>query len=369
MDQINRNLISVLFFWIISLVIISFLGFKIMTDEVISGEKSYLTALANWDGQHFLGIAEKGYVKQIQYAFFPLYPLLIKYLGVLGVFPITGGLLISLTSTFSAIFLLKKLLLLDFSKEIVGKIILFLIVFPTSFFLLVVYSEGLFLFLTILVFFFARLREVKSKDKYLQLLTKFNYPLATLFAILASDTRIVGLAVVLALWVEVYFDKKGSYRWVVLLAPLGIGFYCLFLFLNTGNPFYFLVAEKNWDREIVFPGFNILRSISFIVDFGLTQKSLVALIDLIFTIFGFGLALRSFRFLRPSYSVYGMSCLLIPLFTSSLGSIPRFLIVIFPIFIILGRGKNIGLQIKLLFFSTLFLGLNVILFINNFWVS
>jgi hypothetical protein len=37
-----------------------------------------ISSLANWDGQHFLQIAEKGYLLPYQLAFFPLYPILIK---------------------------------------------------------------------------------------------------------------------------------------------------------------------------------------------------------------------------------------------------------------------------------------------------
>src|SRR5438552_777431 len=63
--------------WILAILFISFLGFSALPH---SGNFSndFLKSLGNWDGGHFLGIAQYGYKENFQYAFFPLYPLLIK---------------------------------------------------------------------------------------------------------------------------------------------------------------------------------------------------------------------------------------------------------------------------------------------------
>ena len=70
-----------------------------------------LTALANFDGAHYLLIAEQGYY-QYQQAFFPLYPLLIRLLS--PVFPnnrLITALVISNLSFLFGLWLFRKYLL------------------------------------------------------------------------------------------------------------------------------------------------------------------------------------------------------------------------------------------------------------------
>src|SRR3989344_4233726 len=66
------------------------------------------TALANFDGVHYLLIAKNGYA-QYQQAFFPLYPLLIRWLSSLFLNNhLVTGLLISNLSFLVGLFIFKK---------------------------------------------------------------------------------------------------------------------------------------------------------------------------------------------------------------------------------------------------------------------
>src|SRR3989344_1707248 len=68
----------------------------------------FLTALANFDGAHYLLIAKNGYA-QYQQAFFPLYPLLIRWLSPLFLNNhLVTGLLISNLSFLVGLFIFKK---------------------------------------------------------------------------------------------------------------------------------------------------------------------------------------------------------------------------------------------------------------------
>lgn len=347
--------ISAFFFiWFVCMTVIFFFGFTNFPHSE-NFEPDFLKNLANWDGGHFLGIAKYGYIEKYQYAFFPLYPLLINIVSNLTRDYLTAALIISITCAFLTIHLLYGLVRLDFDKKIAQKVILLLLLFPTSFYLLTVYSESLFLFLTIGTYFFSR------KKKLL---------LAIMFASLASATRLAGLAVAVGLLIEVLTTSGLSRKnWFVVFSFSGFLIYCLYLYKTIGDPFYFLVAEQHWQRNIAIPIFGFWETIKSLSNPKFIINHFNTFLDLSFTIFGTGFVIRTFRFLPPSYSVYSLLSLLIPLFTPTLSSMPRFLLPIFPIFILVALTKKDYLIFAYKLISIMLLSAFAILFINGYWVS
>lgn len=340
--------------WLICVMVIFFFAFtNFHHSENFKSE--FFKNLANWDGGHFLGIAKYGYLEKYQYAFFPLYPLLINIVTKATHDYLIAGLIISLTCAFLTIHLLYGLVNLDFDKKIAQKVILLLLIFPTSFYLLTAYSESLFLFLTVGTFFSIR---------------KNNLLMATTFAALASATRLVGLAVAVGLLIEV-LTTTGLNRknWYVVFSLSGFLIYCLYLYKVIGDPIYFLVAEQHWQRNIAVPIFGFWETIKSISSLGFITNHFNAFLDLCFAIFGTGFVIRTFRFLRPSYYVYSFLSLLIPLFTPTLSSIPRFLLPIFPIFILAALIKKDYFSLAYELISIMLLSAFAILFINGYWVS
>lgn len=341
------------FIW---LVIILFVGYFGFTSLPHSGnfKDVFLQSLANWDGGHYLSIAQNGYKEKFQYAFFPLYPLLIKYVQLIAKDYLLAALLISICSSFLAIKLLYKLIAADFDKKIAENSLIMLLIFPTSFFLLTAYSESLFLLLTVATFL--SIREGKLLG-------------ATILATLASATRLSGLAVSLALIIGVMSEKGINKRnWYVIFAPAGFIIYCWYLFIHTSDPFYFITAENHWLRTLVVPGISFWEAIKSLISQGVTSNFNLFL-DLLFAIFGLGLVLRSFRFLPISYSFYSFFSILLPLFTPQLSSMPRFLLTIWPIFILMALVKNKYILFAYQLISIMLLGIFVAMFINGFWVA
>lgn len=136
--------------------------------------------------------SDAGPVVSSNHAFFPFYPLLIRILAyplrVLGLNPIAtatlAGVLISALGT-----LFGMLALFDVTRESLGeetalRAVFYLIIFPTGFFLLQVYSEGLFVGLAF---------------GCLAVLKRGHWLLAALLAAAATTTRAVGLALVIPL--------------------------------------------------------------------------------------------------------------------------------------------------------------------------
>lgn len=344
--KLYSNVTTIFGIWALSILAIAYFGFgQFPHSGKFSGD--FFTAFSNWDGGHFLGIAQSGYSQKFQYAFFPLYPMLIKYLSILTNNNLASAILISGGSAFLGLHFLYKLTAKLFDKRIAGKTLLALIFFPTSFYFLTAYSEGLFFLLTVLTFYFLEGRK---------------YFWASVFAALGTATRLAGIALVLALIIEVWASAGINRKnWMIFLSPLGLLIYALFLLKQTGDPFYFATAELHWQRSLTIPGLNFWDSIKSLSSQGG--------VDLLFAIFGMGLAIRSFRFLPTSYAIFTAVSVLIPLFTPTLSSIPRFLLTAFPIFILLALVKNQ----KLIFFyqlvSIMLLSAFEILFINGYWIS
>ncbi len=340
--------------WLAAVILTAFLSFSTLPH---SGKFSdnFWESFGNWDGGHFLGIAEQGYKEKFQFAFFPLYPLLIRLLNQITGNYLLAAILISLVSTYLGMQLLYKLVLEDFKKEIAEKTILFLLFFPTSFYFLAAYSEGLFFFLTIATFYF-----LKKKRLFL----------ATLTVSLVSATRLIGLAVVAVFLIEIGINQGFNRKnWYTLLAPGGFILYCWFLQTQTGDPFYFIVSEVHWQRLITVPVSGFWETLKSLVQPGFISGHFNSFLDLLFAVFGLGLVIRTFRFLPSSYSLYSLFSIGLPLFTPSLSSMPRFLLVIFPIFILIAFTKNRYFILAYQMISLMLLSAFIVLYINGYWVG
>jgi hypothetical protein len=77
-----------------------------------------------------------------------------------------------------------------------------------------------------------------------------------------------------------------------------------------------------------------------------------------------------FRRLRLSYSIYMALSILVPISTSSLMSMPRFALVLFPMFALFGLwGSRPAVNNAYVAFSLPLLGLFTVLFADWYWVA
>ncbi len=154
-----------------------------------SVDQPLIWSRANFDGFYYAKIARDGY-QYLQQAFFPFYPKLIKlFQPLFGNFIFSGMVLASIFFLL-ALWLLAQLLKREGEEErIIKRALLFLVLFPTSFYFISVYTESLFLFLVVLTFWWSGKR---------------RWFLAGLTAGLASYTRLVGIFLWPALIYEYY---------------------------------------------------------------------------------------------------------------------------------------------------------------------
>ena len=194
--------------------------------------------LSNWDGQWYLKIAREGYGggsnPSAVYAYFPLYPLLLRTLNQLPITVDWTGAVANLGLALAAFVLLSK----RYPEGARGVILLFSL--PFSFFHVVLYTESLFLFLAAL---------------YAWALDRRRSWLLFIVGVLAGWTRVNAILLVL-LCADAAFRRNWRIAAAACLGPLaGLASWCLYLGLTTGDPLKFLHAQGAFGRFTSFhPG-------------------------------------------------------------------------------------------------------------------
>ena len=289
--------------------------------------------------------------------FMPFYPLVIHIVSsALFFIPLYWvGLLVSIFFYIASCVFLYKLLRLDYSKKQSIKAIVALLVFPTSFFFISVYSESLFLFLTVSSFYFSRRK-------------KWNT--AAFFGFLSSLTRIVGFLTVIPLLIEYFSNRKKNELKsgiILLITPLGIIFYSIYNFIKWHNPLLFIHAQSQLSNGrssssfIFFPQ-TLYRYCKIILTVSpQLWEWKIAVLELIsFCAVGIGIYLLWKQKVRLSYIVYTFIGLLVPASTGTYTGLPRYIIVLFPLLILFSKIRN---KVILFCLLVIFFILQIVLFL------
>lgn len=300
-----------------------------------------------WDSYWYLDIVNNGYYLKTDntlsnVAFFPLYPMLIKIVGtiLLGHFVLAGWLLsvgfLLLACAYFYKFLKK------FHPEIDSELpIILMLVFPTAFFFNIVYTESMFLFLTLATFYYS---------------FKKQFWLAGVVAFFGAMTHSNGIFLALPILWKIWemYGWKSTFTTKIIpvffpaIATAGffaysaVKFHDLFLFFNL---------ESAWGRSFKL---NMDHFIFFshpaIVNFA---------IDMFFTILIIAVIVLVWKKLSPLYAIFMSLTVLAALTSGTLMSIGRYSLVLFPMFILLATVKNKNFQYAWIFASTLFLAMDI----------
>lgn len=370
------SIISLLVIWKVLLLFVSVWSYEILPlyslnylgggfDNYIS--KYYIFPWANFDGEHFISIAYFGY-QELQQAFFPLYPKLITlgmfFLGKTLEAGARIGYFISAISFPVALIFLYKLIKIDYSGKFALGVIALLLLYPASFYFNAVYSESLFLALISISFFSFR------KEKYFW---------ASFFGFFAALTRVFGVLLFFSFLIEVFLFKipiKKVY-WIILI-PAGLALYMGYLYISTGDPFAFynlqLVVGEQHQRGIVLFPQVVYRYLKIIF----TADSITPILTTVLFEFAAGIVFIAlpiigyFKKVRLSYIFFCLIGFMLPTIQGSFSSLPRYVLVLFPSFIILGlliKTLPIWLKILLGSLSTILLVIETTLFLRGYWVA
>lgn len=363
------KLLAVVVFWLIAINLFALIAlnrFNLSPDTAytwLSPTEFFQTQSFNlidlhcrWDCKWYTDIVQNGYQYQkgqlSNVVFFPLYPLLVKIGSFFTLSNITlAGWLVSGLALYGAAIYLYKLVRQFHPSIDPWQPVLFLLIFPTAFFLNAVYTESLFLFLTVACFYYT-LRK--------------NYLLAALFGAMATLTRLTGFILFFPLVYEYLQSQNFKFKITkeilpVVMIPFAALIFPLYHWYQFGDFLLFLKVQDGWGRSFAFNTDHFqLTTPAAITNFVLDLSFIILILIAI------GLV---FKKLRVSYGLFMIAAIAIPLSTGTLMSINRYILPLFPLFILFSSFKNTYVKLGLAFVQILLLALTTILYVNNYWAG
>ncbi len=339
------------------------------TDLAPTGLPSWVWGFGNFDGVHYIRIARLGYAaNQYTQAFFPLYPSLIKVFSFAS-FYFLAGFLISNISFLAALYFLYRLFCLDYEGAVSKKALLLLLAFPTAYYFGAVYTESLFLLLSVVS---------------ILLIRKKMFLLSGLFIFLASLTRVIGVLLVFILLAELFgYVREGKLKLntktfltgviAAALGSLGLIAYMVYLKVNFNNPLYFLTAQpifgaQRSDSLVLLPQV-FYRYIKIFESVPLrSQAFFSAALEFVFSLFGLLILLFSVTKVRLSYWLFSAFAYLLPTLTGTFSSMPRYVLMEFLLLPLLVKWLGrfyLPVVVLLLIGETILLSL----FLMGYWVA
>jgi hypothetical protein len=340
---------------------------------------------ARWDSVWFLRIAEHGYdsASGAAAAFYPLYPGAVSVVGwaLFGHY-VLAGILVSLAAAFGAFLLLYRVAEGRLGADGARRAVLYLALFPFAFFLQAVYSESLYLLLTLAAFVLA------ERGRFLA---------AGAVTGLALLTRPTAAALLSALALLAWQERDRVRALASLaLAPVIFAAYPLYLWRAEGDAWAFLHAQRLWSRHLspagplggiwdglragwagveqLASGSHTHRYWAPVQDADPIRVATLNLEMLAFLVLFVALALIAWRRFGAPYGLFAVLSLAIPLSVPSerwpLLSLPRFGLTIFPLFLALASlGGRPRVHTAIVAVSSLLLGVSVAQWALWQWVA
>lgn len=298
-----------------------------------------LTALGRewdqWDARHYLYLATHGYgasgdAKNL-IAFFPLYPALIGAISAIGLPARLVALLISNVAGVLAAILLYEVARAERDENTAFRAAAFFTVFPTAYFLLVGYTESLFCALAFGAVLAARRQRWMSSG---------------MLGGLAAAARLTGIALIPFLLIEMLAARHriasvGRLLLPPLLVALGLVVYIATNQLVLGNPLAFVTVQRqHWSHSFSAPwvGFaSAIRSLGWRPPW---EKLTVGAGEILGGMAAYATATLSWLRLRPADAAYATVVTVMVTFLPFWLSIPRYLLSLYPLFLLAGRIRN-----------------------------
>ncbi len=238
-----------------------------MTSIILSdSETSFLqsfTFIERWDANHYINLIEKGYIayqengEHLFLVFYPFYVWVVRALTVVIHNTLIAGVIVSSLCYAGACCFIYKIAEYFYNPKIAKDTLVYLSVFPYSFFFGLLYTESLFLLMTSAACYYV------IKRKWLMF---------SIFGICASLTRMTGVLVIAFAFIEICkndkpFVKPKKHTILKLLisfTPLiGTGIYLLLNYFVDNDPFAFVKHQQHWYQGYMW----ISNVIEYLIDY------------------------------------------------------------------------------------------------------
>jgi hypothetical protein len=290
---------------------------------------------ARWDSVWYLAIANDGYPADDprRAAFFPLYPLLLRAADAVVGHPVIAGAVVSLACFAVALPLLHRLCEIELGVPAAREAVWALALYPGALFFSAVYSEALYLLLSLACLYAARTG---------------RWAWAGAAGALGAATRSTGVVLAVPLAIMWLARAGGGPRRVrdaawIGLVPLGLAGFCAALALGGGDALAPMHVQDIWFRHFAGPFVGIWdgaragwEGLHHLGD----PASRADVVLFGFLIAAVPLVVGALRRLPAAYGAYVLASLAVPLSypvgPQPLMSLPRFVAVLFPLFMALG---------------------------------
>ncbi len=265
-----------------------------------------LSIFSHWDGNDYLSIAKHGYRSLLNAGFFPLYPLIIRGFYYIAGSYLVSALTISWLSLIGAIYFYIKIvrhLGLVGRKTNIPLMIAPFVFFPTAVFMMVTYTEGLFALFALASIYFA---------------LKRRYMLVGLFTLCAFLTHITGAFLVI-LDGLILLEESVPLKKVALSTAMGSSGLLIFMgysYVRFHNALEFLKSQTHIHGWLKANYLSLLSNTSYL-------NAFFAILLIITATY--------FWDKRRSFSIYSLLFLLIPIVGAQWGGFNRYVIMAFPI--------------------------------------
>lgn len=278
----------------------------------------WVRAVSGWDSVFYIRISHMGYRHGKLEAFFPLYPLAIRAVREAGrTGDAVAALLVSNLAVLAALAGLYVLARDRLSEDHARRSVLYLVLSPYAFALVMAYSEGPFLAAVVWMFV------LSDRERDLA---------AAPLGYAAGLTRVTGLALVAPLALRAWRRRTFS-AWVLAAAPIvAFATQAAWLWHRVGDPLGMVHVQAQWGGHPAFPlvslgdqfwRFATTRDVFFLAR-GLTVLAYLALLIPI-------VRRERFRATRAEDVLLVAGVFSMPLLSSVLQSVGRFGLVAFPL--------------------------------------
>ena len=324
---------------------LAFPPYQATTVTLFERPSPFWDAFTRYDAGWYFQIARYGYGfvvggpsvgvgKPGKIAYFPLYPLLMRYVGRLfgraNADVYLGGIVVSWVSFVLAMVVLYELARLDLPRRRAERAVLLTAIFPFAFFFGMIYTESLFLLLTLVSVYAFRTR---------------RWALGGVAAALVTATRVNGVLLLPALaWLawrhaEPTRRDRGFALAALAVSTLGIGAYSFYVYQLAGNPFEWAISITRWGydpsgapwmaplglagRLLTHPYRYLTTDPMALYDslYGVTGTLFMAAVPFVWRRFG------------AAYGVFVLLNLLLPLSSGVFEGVGRYCSVLFPCFL------------------------------------
>jgi hypothetical protein len=325
-----------------------------------------LTALGRewnqWDATHYLYLATHGYAAtgdaRNLIAFFPLYPAVISAVAAIGLPARIAALLISNAAGVVATILLYEVARTDDRDRAAFRAAAFFTIFPTAYFLMVGYTEALFCALAFGAVLSARRQQWIASG---------------MLGGLAAAARLTGLALLPAIVIEMWLARRVLHPvWRVMVPPVLIvaGFmtYLLTNLLVLGNPIAFVAVQRqHWSHSLAAPWVGFAKAVQAVTTRVPWERLTVGGGEIAGGIAAYATATLSWLRLRPSDAAYATVVTVMVTFLPFWLSIPRYLLTMYPLFLLVGRINRRWIYLPMVAVSLVALTVFGLAFGRGYW--